>query len=854
MNAFELAKQKVLENPKLLESGYYTFEAKGYEAITVYRDVNAPDKIAINYKRLTNDDIDVINKVETKIKLNEFKPRFYQLPIFDAIENKGYRQVLAIHPRRSGKDIMAFNLCIRALLRKVCVIYYIFPTYAQGKKALWDNITIDGKRILSYIPDKLIESLNSQEMKIRFTNGSLLQVVGSDNYDCFDETTEILTEDGWKKFKDLNEDDKVATLDNGYLTYEKPLRRVSYDYNGFMYAAHNSSIDFMVTPNHRFYVKSSKGVFKFKRIDDLTIKHDLIPSKSLWNGIKQDTFTFPPVTNTWITGKGRQVIKEYNRTMPMKDFLALLGIFLAEGSTFKNHKVYRVTITQRKTAIRNEIRELLMRLSLNFVEYNNGFSFEDRQLYEYFSQFGLQDQRFIPKYIKNLSTEYLSILFSWLIKGDGYHCDTYIGYYSTSKKLIDDVQEIIIKLGYSGNVGIKKQSTSFINARPIYARKDLYEVRIRTSDYKRFSSSKKNYITTVWYTGKVYCVSVPSGIIKVRRNGKEMWSGNSLMGTNPAGIVFSEYALQNPTAYQYLRPILVANGGWSLFISTPRGKNHLYMMYEVARRSKDWFQTKLSIDYTQHIPLSVILKEKEEGLISDDLIQQEYYCSFEMGIEGSWYAKYLDTMKLNGQIGMVPWESGFKVHTAWDLGMRDSTTIIFFQTIGQTIRIIDCYENSNYGLEHYAKILGEKPYVYGKHIAPHDIKVRELGTGVSRLEKARQLGIAFTVAPDLSILDGIEAVRSCLSKVWINEERCKPLIRSLENYRKEWDEKKQAYKGQVLHDWSSHFADAMRYLAISLPKTRDGLTPEELDKRYQEAVYGHNSNMPSVFRDDLPKY
>jgi hypothetical protein len=203
---------------------------------------------------------------------------------------------------------------------------------------------------------------------------------------------------------------------------------------------------------------------------------------------------------------------------------------------------------------------------------------------------------------------------------------------------------------------------------------------------------------------------------------------------------------------------------------------------------------------------------------------------------------------------MVPWESAFKVHSSFDLGIRDSTTIIFFQTIGQTVRIIDCYENSKEGLEHYIKVVNQKPYDYGKHFAPHDIQVREFTSGMTRIEKAKQLGINFTVAPNLAIEDGIESVRSCFSKCWIDEKQCAPLIKALGNYRQEYDIKKKVYKSRPLHDWSSHFADAMRYLAISLPKTRDGSSPEALEQRYREAMYGTNSNLPSVFRDDLPDY
>lgn len=324
---------------------------------------------------------------------------------------------------------------------------------------------------------------------------------------------------------------------------------------------------------------------------------------------------------------------------------------------------------------------------------------------------------------------------------------------------------------------------------------------------------------------------------------------DSLMGTNPRGCVFSEYALQDPRAYQFLSPILAANGGWALFISTPRGKNHLWALKQIAENSPDWFYLQLNVEETGHISLEEIQREKREGIMSDDMIQQEYYCSFDRGIEGAYYAKYLDTMRREQRIGVVPWENAFKVHTAWDIGVRDSTSIIFFQTIGQTVRIIDYYENSKQGIEHYVSVLNSRDYSYAKHIAPHDIRVREWGSGITRFEKARQLGIKFTLADDYSIPDGIEAARSLFSRLWIDKNKCETLLKSLENYRQEYDSKRRIYKSRPLHDWSSHAADAFRYLAVSLPKTQDGLSREELDRRYAKAVQGTSSQLPSFFQD-----
>ena len=451
-------------------------------------------------------------KIETRLKLNRFKPRSYQIPIMDALFNKGYKRILAVWARRSGKDVLGWNCMIRAALLKPGVYFYCAPTYSHGRKIIWDSMTNDGFKFLDYIPSELIERKNDQQMKLHLVNGSLIQIIGSDSYD------------------------------------------------------------------------------------------------------------------------------------------------------------------------------------------------------------------------------------------------------------------------------------------------------------------------------------------------------RSLVGSNPLGIVFTEWALADPRAYQFARPILAANDGWAMFLSTPRAKNHFYELYQIASNHPDWYSSRLTIMDTGHISLEKIEKERSSGLMSEDLIQQEYFCSFTLGAEGSYYSKYVDRMRLKGQIGNVPWESSFSVNTAWDLGVRDSTCIIFFQNIGQTVRIIDCYENSKEGLEHYVNVINNKPYTYGKHIAPHDIAVKEWGSGLTRIEKAKQLGVKFITAANISIVDGIEAVRSSFGKIWIDQSECVNLIKALEGYRQEYDHKRKIYKSHPLHDSNSHFADAMRYLCISLPKMRDGTTPEQLERRYSEALYGHNSNMPAVFRDDLPNY
>lgn len=441
-----------------------------------------------------------------EITLDLFKPRPYQTPILDAIENRGYRRMIAILPRRAGKDVAALNLAIRECLRKRCLIYYVYPSFRQAKRNIWDGITTEGLRFLDYVPKELIYKMHQQEMKITFKNGSILQLVGSIDYD-------------------------------------------------------------------------------------------------------------------------------------------------------------------------------------------------------------------------------------------------------------------------------------------------------------------------------------------------------SLRGSNPQGVVFSEYSRQDSRVYtEVINPILSANNGWALFISTPYGKNHFWDLYQMALMNPKWCTLLLTIDDTKHVTQEFI--DEERKIVSEDMIQQEWYCSFTLGVEGAYYAKYLDIMRLEERIGRVAWDTGKKVHTAWDLGVRDSTAIIFFQVINNTINVIDFYEKNKEGLEHYIRVLESKPYRYGRHIAPHDIQVKEFGTGMTRLEKARALGISFVVAPNISIMDGIEAVRTTLPRMYIDEDKCSDLIKHLENYRQEFDEKRKVYKMNPLHDHTSHASDAIRYMCLSLNKLQDGLTAEELDRRYEQVINGPQGGLPKFYRDN----
>lgn len=305
---------------------------------------------------------------------------------------------------------------------------------------------------------------------------------------------------------------------------------------------------------------------------------------------------------------------------------------------------------------------------------------------------------------------------------------------------------------------------------------------------------------------------------------------DSIVGTNPKGVVFSEYSLQDPTAWDYIRPILAENGGWAIFNFTPRGNNHAKDLLDYALSDPEhWFVSNLTVEDTKAISQEVLEQEKKEIIAKngdDSVFRQEYMNSFSASMTGTYYGKLIEGMESQGRITNVPYDANLPVHTWWDLGVNDSMTIGFFQIHRLEVRMIDYFEGSGEGLGYYINELSKKPYVYGKHFAPHDIAVKEMGTGKSRYESALALGLKFemiatkdggvkSAVPNLSIEDGIDAVRRRISTLYIDKEKCAKAIKALKHYQKDFDEKNKVYRNNPKHDWSSHCADMMRYWAIT---------------------------------------
>lgn len=306
---------------------------------------------------------------------------------------------------------------------------------------------------------------------------------------------------------------------------------------------------------------------------------------------------------------------------------------------------------------------------------------------------------------------------------------------------------------------------------------------------------------------------------------------DSLVGSPPIGLVLSEWALADPRAWAYLRPILRENGGWALFITTSRGANHAKTMFTGAVDDPLWFADIQKADETGVFTDEDLAQERKEYTreygpdLGMALFNQEYMCSFEGAMLGAYYGKEMSAAAQEGRICSVPYDPNYPVITSWDLGVKDSTVIWFGQEVGSQVRFIDCKAYKATGLPDMIRDLKALPYAYEQHKAPHDIAVTELGTGVSRQEIAGNHGISFDVCQRHSIMDGINATRSLLTRAVFDKEKCSTGIDALQNYRCEYDTAKKVLSLRPLHDWCSDYADSMRYYAMT-PTTGGYVAPD----------------------------
>lgn len=313
---------------------------------------------------------------------------------------------------------------------------------------------------------------------------------------------------------------------------------------------------------------------------------------------------------------------------------------------------------------------------------------------------------------------------------------------------------------------------------------------------------------------------------------------DAVVGTNPIGCVFSEFALQDPRGWDYIRPILRENGGWAIFDYTPRGKNHGHALYEMAKGNPDWFAQILTVDDTGVLSPADIDAERREGM-SEELIQQEFYCSFEGVLQGAVFGRQMNEAEREGRICSVPWQPEYSVDTWWDIGTGDPTAIWFTQTVGREVHVIDYYENSGIGVgvDHYVKHLQGLPYVFGTHNGPHDLEAHQFAAnGKSTKEVAKALGIDFKVTEKLDKQSQINAGRSFIKKCWFDRKKTEKGRNALVSYHYTWDDKRKAFSDEPYHDWASNGADAWMQLGVGHKFSPVKLKAPEFERPYEPGV------------------
>lgn len=315
-------------------------------------------------------------------------------------------------------------------------------------------------------------------------------------------------------------------------------------------------------------------------------------------------------------------------------------------------------------------------------------------------------------------------------------------------------------------------------------------------------------------------------------------------------VVLDEYADMHPAVWgEVIRPLLADRQGGATFIGTPKGRNAFYEMFERAQTDPAWFTFMLRASETGILPADELTSARQD--MTDEQYLQEFECSFEAAIMGAYYGKEMAEAERSNRIGLVEYEPAVPVHTAWDLGLNDSTAIWSWQIVGNEIHIIDFYENHGQQLPHYAAYLHAKPYGYGLHWMPPDVRATFLGMGRTRVEQLLDLNIKPRILGEQKVMDGINAARVIFPRVWF-DRRCGNGLEALRQYRTAYDDKTRKFKDHEHPDWTNHAADAFRYMAVAYRELKPEPKPEEkpilgiMDQSWEGLMLGQRKKRERV--------
>lgn len=332
---------------------------------------------------------------------------------------------------------------------------------------------------------------------------------------------------------------------------------------------------------------------------------------------------------------------------------------------------------------------------------------------------------------------------------------------------------------------------------------------------------------------------------------------DSLVGAGVAGVVFSEWALANPSAWGYIRPMVEENGGWAAFITTPRGNNHAKAMYDQAQKSSRWFAEVSTVYDTGALTeeqLAEALAEYQAVYGIDfgrAMFEQEYLCSFSGAMVGAYFGAEINRAEREGRIKLVEVDQSYPVHTVWDLGKAINNPIWCFQVIGDQLRIVDFYLPETDDLADWVEWLNDRGY-RGNDYVPHDILVTEWGSKRTRLDVLKGMGRKPVRLARVSVADGLQAGRAAINAATFSDgPNVSRGIEGLKNYRREWDDDLKTFRENPVKDWAEHIGSAWRYLGLAWrevkpPKPKQEKRPSELQYEVKNGVVVANMSVKDI--------
>lgn len=694
--------------------------------------------------------------------------------------------------RRWGKTLWCLAEILRAASTPKQKIWYVAPTYRMAKQIMWVEMQ-------DRIPKSYILKSNETNLDVTFINGTIVSLRGADKPDCYDEQTEILTRDGWVKFSDMKKGVEVLTLNpkTNKAEWKVPYKYVDQAYEGPMYRIASKKLDLLVTPEHKFLVDTVKGERKLKPIEEINHYYERIPASVDWDGVDDSSIT--------------------------DDHCALLGFYLAKGSCATDDRAskdnHEVVFSQTpgdkcglKGDVRSEFKDVLTRLGYSYRETQTSLVVCDKELRNQLKPLGNKYVKRIPKNYLELPPAKLRTILAWMLTGDGSARLNDISYYTVSKELADDLQELAIKSGLSARISIKSQNECEIDDRLIKATTELYQVHIFRNRYNYFRDSKESYITKEWYNGRVYCVGVENHVIMVRRNGKACWSGNTLRGVGIDFIVLDEVQDIKPDAWTLaLRPTLASTRGRGIFCGTPKQYSLLWELFQRGNDPKypNWKSWQFPTITSPFIPLKEIEDAKAD--MDERSFRQEFLASFENMSGRVYHAFSHDT-----HVGKCPFNPKLPIWVGQDFNIDPMSSVIIQRQLNGELWVVDeLYLPSSNTLE-VCDELERRYWRYKNQITIYPDPAggnRQTGRGESDLDIFRERGfkrLRYRKKHPM-IADRVNAVNKMLRaadgtiRLRINES-CKHLISSLDQtlYKKGTSEIDKA-------PGVEHISDALGY-------------------------------------------